>query len=144
MYPIALSFALALIAPAALAAAAGGHEHHHHPAAATETAAPATRWPVDAALRQGMDGMRSAHEQARARKPMTADAARATLRAVQDQVSFMVKNCKLEPAADAALHGVLGELMAGAATLEREPEQGLARMERALAYYARRFAHPAR
>ena len=63
---------------------------------------------------------------------------------VDAAVADMIANCKLEPEADASLHGLLAPLVAGAGAVREgrfgQPE--LAAMQDALAQYPQRFDDP--
>jgi len=67
---------------------------------------------------------------------------------VNDQLAFMVKNCKLEPKADAVpvLHLILADIIAGAGILQAqhggEAHQGVVKIVHALENYASYFDHP--
>lgn len=135
---LASSFALSFVAGTTWAAP--GH-HHHAPAAAE---APAGKWATDLPLRGGMARIRQAVEQAGQPQSMSDAQARALSRDIQTATAFMVEHCTLPPQADAALHGVLAELLQGADALPRaaEREQASARIVAALAHYPELFADP--
>lgn len=144
---------LAVAAPAALAAAA---QHQHastgagppaHAAKTAAKAAPAKGWATDAPLRAGMGRIRQsvadlAHYE---RGHMGAEQAVGLAGDIEKDVGFLVKNCKLEPAADAALHGIIGQLMKGTQSLKSKPSDlsALAPMRAAVDEYARTFNDPA-
>ncbi len=120
-----------------------GHDQHPHPVPA-DTAS--TRYPVDASLQQGMRNIRTAvdglgHYEAGHAAP--ADAVRLAGE-VEDNVRFVIANCKLPPEADAALHGIILPLMQNAGTLKSDPEkrETIAAMRKSLADYARQFDDP--
>ena len=57
-----------------------------------------------------------------------------------------MQNCKLEPEADAQLHIVIAELLAGAEAMQRkdggvEPRAGAERVAKALNAYGEHFEH---
>jgi hypothetical protein len=148
----ALCLLLAFAAPSALAAAA--HQHAStaasppaHAAKTTAKAAPAKGWATDAPLRAGMARIRQsvadlAHYE---RGHMGPEQAVGLAGDIEKDVGFLVKNCKLEPAADAALHGIIGQLMKGTQALKSKPSDlsALAPMRAALDEYARTFNDPA-
>lgn len=107
---------------------------------------PGALWETDAALEQGMARVRDAVAAVlpawHAGELSLAQAA-ALAGTVEENVAFLVANCKLEPAADAALHGLLAEFMQGASALERDPTspEGMPRIVAALRAYPERFAH---
>jgi len=119
---------------------------HHHPAAADAPSVPAKRWAVDAPLRAGMGKIRAAveslghHEMGHLDKKQVV-----TLAAEIDaQVQYLIANCKLDPKADAALHGIIGPLLAGAKALRDHPQEAapVAMMRAALNDYPRYFDDP--
>lgn len=79
-----------------------------------------------------------------AERPADAAAAAALATAIQARVQQLFAECKLAPAADAALHGVLAQLLDGAAALRADhgDEAAWARLESALTLYAERFDDP--
>ncbi|MEY4939387.1 MAG: hypothetical protein RIQ93_1122 [Verrucomicrobiota bacterium] len=105
------------------------------------------RWETDVPLRTGMQRIRDAVDQAfiaQASGRLTPAEAKALWGSVQENVNFLIANCKLAPKADAALHVLITELLAGAAQLAENPaaHEGLARMGQALRHYSDYFDHP--
>lgn len=137
---------LAGIAAMALCLAAGGamahdHDHDHGSSApARLTLKDGKKWPTNATLRQGMERIRAAATQ----NPQLAPAQMATQ--VDEQIAYLVSNCKLDQETDAMLHLVLADLIAGADMLRERPadrEKGMALISKALQDYAGHFEHPA-
>ena len=133
----------AMAAP--LAHAQDGHEHHAPAAVSQEI--PAQRYATDAPLRKGMAEIRTAvdalgHYE---RGHMGAEQAATFAITIQEQIAYLVANCKLEPQADAALHGIIAKLGAGAQSLKTDPADltAVAPMREALADYQRTFDDPA-
>lgn len=93
---------------------AGHAEEHAHAIDPGTPAAPAGGWASDAPLRQGMQAILDAVVAA-VRAQGEGPALAAELRA---QIDFLFANCRLEPEADAALHGILAELLLSAQRLE--------------------------
>lgn len=130
-------------------AAGPAHEHGHAPHgpdALESPPPPGARWETDPTLEQGMNRIRAALAGALpAWRAGTFDRtqAHALATAVADNVAFMVANCKLAPAADAALHLLLADLQRGAAVLHEAPAspEGVPRMVAALRRYPQHFAH---
>lgn len=131
------------------AAMAQDHRHHH------EAAEPARlildhgkKWPTDANLREGMSRIRdalAADLPAIHSGKATAGQYRALAQKVNDQIAFMVKNCRLEPKADAMLHLVLADIIAGADAMmakDGEAHMGAGKMAIALENYGAYFDHP--
>lgn len=63
---------------------------------------------------------------------------------MQENVTYLIQNCRLAPAADASLHAIINDLMIGASllTTEGHSEEGLAKLRDALSEYPRLFNHP--
>lgn len=128
--------------PASEQHAADDHAGHSIATTALPTP-PATPWPSDAPLREGMRRMHQAvvalgHAE---RGHLDATQTIAAAQQVQDAANFMFTNCKLTPEPDAALHGVLATLMSGAAALKAKPADTspVASMREAVALYPRMF-----
>lgn len=134
---------LSAVMAAPLARAQGGH---HHPTHAIAQAAPAQRWDTDAPLRTGMAKIRTAVDtlQHYERGHMEPDQAVALATQIQEQVAYLVANCKLEPQADTALHVIIAELSAGAQALKANPADlsVIASMRQVLQHYPRQFNDP--
>lgn len=106
---------------------------------------PATPWPSDAALREGMRRMHRAVDALEHAKHGHLDAAQAAAaQLVQDAANEMIANCKLPAEPDAALHGLLATLLGGAAAIKADPADTapVAAMRKALALYPRMFDDP--
>ena len=139
---MASSFALSMVTTAH--AASDDHAHHTHQAAASVEAG---QWATDEGLREGMTRLRTSvnraipHDPA---QPLKADAAIRLQKDVDAAVSYMIANCKLPGAADAALHGLLIELLKGAEALseEAEREKGVQQIVSTLERYPEVFAAP--
>lgn len=131
-------------------ASAQEHSHAHGEAAPVKLELDHGRkWVTDESLRQGMSRIRDAlHAELHAihSGKYSADQYRALAQKVNDQLAFMVKNCKLEPKADAALHLVLADIIAGADIMQvqhgDEAHQGVVKIVHALENYAAYFEHP--
>lgn len=141
---------LALMTTAPFAFAQDGNEAHAHGhdahVAAEAAPAPENRWAVDAPLQAGMGKIRTAveslahHEMGHLDKKQVV-----TLAAEVDaQVQYLIANCKLDPKADAALHGIIGALLAGSASLKDKPDDAapVATLRAALADYPKFFDDP--
>lgn len=147
----AAAFAAAC-APGAMAASpAPAAAHAHDGAAPAKTRLDHGRkWASDAPLREGMTRIRAlvAPGLQRAHAGTMAPAEYAALAAKVDvQVGNIVANCKLQPEADAVLHGVLSELGSGTAAMAgkaagTQPRDGLLQVAQALNDYGRTFEHP--
>ena len=134
------ALALAVVIPAT-AVVAADHSHSHSPAA---TAAPsAGRMATDAALRQGMEGIRTTMVAALAKRPGPADYPRMA-NDVEAGIDRITATCKLDPEADARLHLVLARMIDGIGHLRGTDKQqaGVALILGALDEYGRGFDHP--
>lgn len=105
------------------------------------------RWSTDEALRTGMQRMRDAvalvlekHRQGQLQPEETAQLATA----VQDNVNYLIQNCRLEPKADAVLHVFITELLGGATLVNAKPPApaGFEKLAHALNEYPKYFDHP--
>lgn len=124
------------------------HDHHHESKSASEPVLnKGKKWQTDAPLRQGMHSINEEvlkavpafHDNA-----LTKPQAEELAKYINEQVSFIVDNCKLDPEADAMLHFLAGELLSGATVLSVEPasEDGLPAMVKALLTYPLYFDDP--
>ncbi|HSD61428.1 MAG TPA: hypothetical protein VLC55_11300 [Burkholderiales bacterium] len=139
--------AAALISAAPFAAE---HPHHDQGAPATLTLDQGRKWPTDEPLRQGMERMRAA--MAQALPAIHADTTKAPqyrslAGPVQKEVAYIVANCHLAPDADAMLHQLIAELLAGADAMQGKakgvtPREGAIKVVQALDDYGRYFDHP--
>ncbi len=132
------------------AIAADPHAHDHGSAPAKLQLDHGKKWPTDAALRRGMEAIRGAVRGAPA--PLHKGNAKpgdyADLgKRVESEVGRIVQECKLPPEADAQLHLVVAELIAGADAMKgaKDPKAGragLVKVDGALKSYAKYFDHP--
>lgn len=106
------------------------------------------KWATDAPLRRGMEQIRNlvAAPQAAVAAgaaPNPADS-RQLAGEIRHQVDELIRNCKLEPEADAVLHVLIAGMLQGAAALagESPSTDGLSRIQHALDQYPQYFAHP--
>jgi hypothetical protein len=125
---------------------ASGHDHASHTATALTLNA-GKRWATDEPLRLGMQRIRDAVMPVlggSGQRTVSASQAKAMAESVQAQVNFLFQNCKLEPAADAALHVLITEILAGAAAVAADPaaQTGPAQLLGALRKYPEHFDHP--
>jgi len=139
--------ALLSMSPAIVSAQDHSHSHAAEPAQLTLNHG--KKWATDDNLRKGMSRIRdalAAELPAIHSGKATAEQYRALAKKTNDQIAFMVKNCKLEPEADAMLHLVLADVIAGAdamtAQSHSEQHKGAAKIAHALESYATYFEHP--
>lgn len=107
------------------------------------------KWATDQILRQSMDEINRAMQNAipRIHKNRFANSDYDALSALVNQkVAYAIDHCQLEPEADAMLHLVIAELMAGAQTMAGQSavprHDGAVRVQQALKSYGRYFQHP--
>ena len=128
-------------------------EYHHHGESSATTQKlelnAGKKWETDAALRQSMDDINQAMARALPliHKKRCSDSDYATLASkINQKVGYDVEHCKLEAKADAMLHIVIGELMAGAEIMEGKTaatrHDGAVRVRHALESYGKYFQHP--
>jgi len=133
---VAFAIALAFAGPAAYGQA--GHEHGHAADEPQLVLNQGKKWPTDAPLRQGMENIRSALGGGMKYGALATK--------VSTEVAGIVQNCKLEPEADAQLHLVIADIMAGVEALEGKAKgetrrAGAEKIARALVAYGEHFDH---
>lgn len=109
-------------------------DHAQHTGDATMKLDAGQRWATDEALRTGMQRIRDAMQQASPELVLT----------IRQQIDYLIANCKLEPEADATLHGIIAQLLAGVDTLEKNPSstEGIEKIHHAVQQYPEYFDHP--
>jgi hypothetical protein len=123
------------------------HDAHHGSHDVQANAAPrlraGERWPTDEPLRAGMSRIEDAVAHASAAgRPISAKSAREVAQTVEQNVTYIVQHCKLEPDADAALHGIIGQMMSATTQLKKEDasrDTGVTQLNDALATYRNIF-----
>ena len=149
-----LAIALALAATFAIAPlpARAADPHHHGPdaSAASLKLDNGKKWGTDEPLRRGMASIRETVHGAPA--PLHKGTAKPEAYAevgnrVEADVGRIVKECKLPPEADAQLHIVIADVIAGADAMKgakdaKAGRAGLIQVDRALTAYAKHFDHP--
>lgn len=145
----AAAFAAACLAATPLAAA-DAHRHDEHAAHGAKLQLDNGRkWPSDAALRKSMSALRTAFagkiDAIHAGK-LPPEGYRALGSQVDGAVASIVAECKLEPKADAMLHIVVADLVAGADVMQGrapgKPAAGAHKAVTTLNAYGRHFDHP--
>lgn len=134
-------FCLGAVVPVA----AQDHPRHDHADSAT-VPTPAQRWATDAPLRAGMANIRTAVEALRYLEMgnISREQALAEVAMVDQSIAHIIANCKLDPAADAALHGVIAKLLHGSAGMKSDlnDASAMAELRAALLEYQRLFDDP--
>lgn len=128
--------------------AAAPHGHDGHSAPAMElTLDNGRKWQTDEALRTGMDQIRAAFDAAlpRIHEGRYSAAEYAALAGkVQEQVDYVVANCKLPEEADQQLHVALTQVLDGVNAMKEDSGQdkGAVTILQALNAYGEHFDHP--
>lgn len=126
------------------------HAHAHHPKESPQlTLNNGNKWEADDNLRQAMSHIRDALSvelhAIHSGKATTAQY-QALARKTNDQITFMVKNCKLDQKTDEMLHLVLADIIAGADAMAGkdigEARKGAEKIAGALNSYGTYFNHP--
>ena len=104
------------------------------------------KWKTDAPLRQGMQSISDAVMNAVPayhHETLTKSNAEQLARHINDQVNYLVANCKLEPGADATLHVLIGDMLTAATRVANEPlsPQGMPHLVKILQLYPDYFEH---
>lgn len=137
----------------AMAAGAAENGHHHddqHSAAGELKPNDGKKWAADDALRRGMGGIRNQiaehlhTEQAGKVGPAQYNI---LAKGVNGQLGYIFQNCRLNKEADAALHQILAQVIAGVEILEGkragvERREGVIKIASALESYPTYFVHP--
>lgn len=137
-------------AVSAIAPATAADSHRHDGPPAVLKLDEGARWQTDAALRTGMEAIRGAVAHALPEVHggrFSAAQYQALSDSVEQQVGYIVQNCKLEPAADEVLHAVIAEIGKGVDVIAGraggvEREQGVVHLVGGLDAYASHFDHP--
>lgn len=125
------------------------HDAHSAHGTATLSLDHGKPWPTDEPLRSGMNNLHAAFaeklEAIHANELPDAEF-KALGEKTMQEVATIVAQCKLKPDADAMLHVIVGELLAGAdimtGKVEGAPRTGAHRAVMALDNYGRYFDHP--
>lgn len=144
----AFALSAATLSPAILAATE--HQHGHGEAPAKLQLDHGKKWKTDEPLRRGMTSIRETIHGAPAplhRGTAKPEAYAEVARRVEADVGRIVKECKLPPEADAQLHLVIADVIAGADAMKgakdaKAGRAGLIKVDGALKAYARYFDHP--
>lgn len=105
------------------------------------------RWATDVHLRAGMQRIQDAARPvlaAHATRKVSPSDAKALSGLIQENVNYLIQNCKLEPKADAALHVLITDLLRGGSLLAADPssDEGASLIAQALRQYPVFFDHP--
>lgn len=138
------------IAPALAASTAPDHDHGHAAHGTALQLNAGKQWETDAALRKAMGEIRRSMTQslhAIHENRLSAKEYGGLAKKVEGAVGEIVANCKLPPAADAQLHLVVADLLAGAEQMAGKSKQGrrmdgATKVIGALDNYGKYFADP--
>jgi len=147
---VATLFAAALLSVSPGMVSAQDHSHSHDAEEPVQlTLNNGKKWTTDDNLRQSMNRIRdalAAELPAIHSGKATAEQYRKLAQKTNDQIAFIVKNCKLDQKTDAMLHLVLADIIAGADAMmgqdSSEAHKGAAKIVRALDNYGAYFDHP--
>ena len=146
-----IHFAAGLALAFSLPALAAEHVHEHGAASGAQLELnQGKKWQTDEPLRKGMTNMRAAlaKDLNAIHANKASDAQYEALAAkLNGEVAYVVQNCKLDPKADAELHKVIAEVLAGAEAMQGkeagvERRDGAVRVAKALNAYGKFFHHP--
>ena len=124
------------------------HDHEHNQLSLPELSLDhGKKWKTDAPLRQGMLSINEEVKQAKKlfhSGLLSENDAKKLARHINDQVQYLIKNCKLPPQADITLHVFIGDLLTAANHLSEDPlsNQGLPVIVKTLELYTLYFDHP--
>jgi hypothetical protein len=151
LLPLAAVVLIVAAAPGQAVLAAEDHHQHGESSTAVQKLQlnAGKKWATDAALRQSMDDINQAMAKALPliHKDRFGDSDYAALATtINQKIGYAVEHCKLDAKADAMLHLVIAELMAGAEIMEGKTtaarHDGAVRVRQALESYGKYFQHP--
>ena len=126
------------------------HEHSHGESSQQQLELKnGHKWATDESLRQAMGRIRAEMTASQASindGRMSLQQYQGLAKKMNEQIAFMVQNCKLDKEADAMLHLVLADVIAGADALSgqdmEKAQQGAKKIVHALENYGIYFEHP--
>ncbi|RLQ22258.1 hypothetical protein DWB85_08200 [Seongchinamella sediminis] len=135
------------LAAGQVTAAPANNDHDHGHGAMELRLDDGSKWAVDAPLSRAMNNIRSAmHNEIDAihSGELTQEKYLALAKKINQEVTYMVENCKLEPEADAQLHLIISQLMEGSAAMENNANAraGAVKVVGAMENYATYFDDP--
>lgn len=143
----AIAAAVLVLMLASSGAWAGPHQHGAGDDASKPALNHGKKWGTDQPLRTGMAKIAALIEPLQAAAPdarIDPGVAHGIAEGLKQQVAYLVSNCKLEPKADAALHPLLADILAGADALSGAAPSNAdaAPIRAALAKYPVLFSDP--
>lgn len=149
-FPVFLA-AMALIVSANIHAADGAKAQHHHHGSSEPTKLQldaGKKWATDEPLRRAMNDINQAMAKALPaihKNRFGSAEYQALATTVSEKVAYAIEHCKLDPKADAMLHLLIAELMAGAESMEgkttKSRHDGAVQVLEALKSYGKYFQH---
>lgn len=128
--------------------AAERHDHHGH-GPAQLSLDHGKKWASDAPLRQRMEELRASfaeHAHAIHKGSLPTASYKSLGEKTEAEIAGIVAECKLAPKADAMLHLIIADMLAGADLMTGktagQPASGAQRVMAALNQYGRHFEHP--
>jgi hypothetical protein len=129
---------------------AAEHRHDHGAAPAKLELNNGKKWETDAPLRKGMEAIRGSMDAALHdihENKLSAAKYGELAKKVNGEVNGIVASCKLDPKADAQLHLVIADILAGAEAMEGKAKKvkrqaGAVKVIGALEKYGAYFDHP--
>lgn len=119
--------------------------HEAHGTVHDTTIAPpdGERWPTDEPLRTGMSRIQAAVEQSTTSASLSSERAAALAGTIEQNVTYIVENCKLPPKPDAALHVLIARILTGTDQLKQQASSDAAieQIQSALHDYRDTFDH---
>lgn len=126
-----------------------GHDAKHEHGAATLSLDHGKKWSTDEPLRKAMENLRTAFAaqlDAIHHNELSADGYKILGERTAQEVGNIVAQCKLKPEADAVLHLIIADMLAGADIMQNlandKPRAGAHKVVMALQSYGQYFDHP--
>ena len=146
LIPLLSAISLTVACPLKAENSRVNHHHHNEQAMPVLKLDQGKKWSIDEPLRQGMESINAAVKNtvgAFHSNALTSQDANKLSKHINDQVSFLISNCKLTPQADETLHVLISDLLSGADKLSKQPlsNQGLPVIVKALHFYPKYFEH---
>lgn len=144
------TFALSLAATGLAAAEMGAHQHEPGVVLPTLMLNNGKKWTTDAPLRKGMESIRAAMAAALPAihtNKLSSAKYNALAQKTNNQVTYIVANCKLDPQADAQLHLIIADILSGVEAMQGKTKSikrqtGAVKVLGALEKYDAYFDHP--
>lgn len=133
-----------MTAPALATQAASDHDHGHTAELKLNNG---TKWAVDAPLSRAMNNIRNAmakETHAIHANELAEEKYLALADGINNDITYMVQNCKLEPEADAQLHLIIADLAEGTTAMKDKTsaQHGAEKVMGAIEKYATYFDDP--